>query len=68
MLAVVQLKAGKEMTEEELIEYAKSKMATYKTPRKAIFADIPRSATGKTMKPVLRKKYTGRQEAFKSLV
>lgn len=67
VLAVVQLKAGKEMTEAELIEYAKSKMATYKAPRKVIFAEIPRSATGKTMKPVLRKKYTGRREAFKSL-
>ncbi len=68
VLAVIQLKAGKEMTEAELIEYAKSKMATYKVPRKVIFAKIPRSATGKTMKPVLRQKYTGRKEAFKSLV
>lgn len=67
VMAVVQLKKGKEMTEGEFIEYAKSKMATYKTPRKVIFAEIPRSATGKVLKPALRKKYTGRQEAFKSL-
>jgi fatty-acyl-CoA synthase len=68
VLAVVQLKEGKEMTETELIEYAKSKMATYKVPRKVIFDKIPRSATGKVMKPVIREKYTGRREAFKKLV
>lgn len=67
VLAVVQLKAGKKMTEAELIEYAKSKIATYKAPRKVIFDEIPRSATGKVMKPVLREKYTGRREAFKQL-
>ena len=67
VLAVVQLKAGKKMTEAELIEYAKSKMSTYKVPRKVIFAEIPRSATGKVRKPLIREKYTGRREAFKKL-
>jgi fatty-acyl-CoA synthase len=42
-------------------------MATYKVPRKVIFDPIPRSATGKVMKPVIREKYTGRREAFKKL-
>jgi fatty-acyl-CoA synthase len=67
VMAVVQLKTGKSMTEEELIAFAKSKMATYKVPRKVIFDPIPRSATGKVMKPVIREKYTGRREAFKKL-
>lgn len=67
VMAVVQLKKGKSMTEEELIAFAKSKMATYKVPRKVIFDPIPRSATGKVMKPVIREKYTGRREAFKKL-
>lgn len=67
VMAVVQLKAGKEMTEPELIEFAKTKLATYKIPRKVVFDKIPRSATGKVLKPALRKKYTGRKEAFKSL-
>ena len=67
VLAVVQLKEGKSMTEEEIIAYAKSKIATYKVPRKVIFAQIPRSATGKLMKPLIREKYTGRREAFKKL-
>lgn len=67
VMAVVQLKEGRSMTEEELITYAKSKIATYKVPRKVIFASIPRSATGKLMKPLIREKYTGRREAFKKL-
>jgi len=67
VLAVVQLKQGKSMTEEELIEYAKTKMATYKVPRKVIFDPVPRSATGKVLKPAIREKYTGRREAFKKL-
>jgi fatty-acyl-CoA synthase len=67
VLAVVQLHEGKSMTEEELIDFAKTKMATYKVPRKVLFARVPRSATGKVMKPALREKYTGRKEAFKKL-
>jgi fatty-acyl-CoA synthase len=67
VLAVVQLKKGKSMTEEELIAFAKSKMATYKVPRKVIFDPIPRSATGKVLKPAIREKYTGRRQAFKKL-
>jgi fatty-acyl-CoA synthase len=67
VLAVVQLHEGKSMTEAELIDFAKSKMATYKVPRKVLFAPVPRSATGKVMKPALREKYTGRKEAFKKL-
>jgi fatty-acyl-CoA synthase len=67
VLAVVQLKEGKSMTEKELIEYAETKMARYKLPRKVIFDDIPRSATGKVRKPLIREKYTGRKEAFKKL-
>ncbi len=68
VLAVVQLKAGKTMTEEELIEFAKSKLARYKVPRKVIFDMVPRNPTGKLMKPQLREKYTGRKEAFQNLV
>ena len=29
----------------------------YKRPKKIIFADVPRNATGKIEKPVLRKRY-----------
>jgi acyl-CoA synthetase (AMP-forming)/AMP-acid ligase II len=67
VLAVVQLKKDKSMTEEALIEYAKTKMALYKVPRKVIFDPVPRSATGKVLKPAIREKYTGRREAFQKL-
>ncbi len=67
VMAVVQLKPGKAMTEEELIAFAKTKMALYKVPRKVIFDRVLRSPTGKVMKPQLRQKYTGRKEAFQKL-
>ena len=67
VLAVVQTKEGKELTEEEVIEFAKSKLSLYKVPRKVIFDRVPRNPTGKLMKPQLREKYTGRREAFKKL-
>ena len=67
VLAVVQVKDGETMTEEELLDFAKSKMATYKLPRKVIFDEVIRDPAGKLRKTVLRKKYTGRSQAFKSL-
>jgi fatty-acyl-CoA synthase len=67
VLAIVQLKEGDSMTEEELIEFAKSKMATYKVPRKVIFDTVMRNPTGKLMKPKMREKFTGRKEAFQKL-
>jgi acyl-CoA synthetase (AMP-forming)/AMP-acid ligase II len=67
VLAIVQLKEGESMTEEELIEFAKTKMATYKVPRKVIFDSVMRNPTGKLMKPKMRQKYTGRKEAFQKL-
>jgi acyl-CoA synthetase (AMP-forming)/AMP-acid ligase II len=67
VLAIVQLKQGEAMTEEELIDFAKSKLALYKVPRQVIFDHVLRNATGKLMKPQMREKYTGRQEAFRKL-
>lgn len=67
VLAIVQLKEGEILTEEEVIEFAKSKLATYKVPRKVIFDTVMRNPTGKLMKPQMRVKYTGRKEAFKKL-
>ncbi len=67
VMAIVQLKEGKTMTEEELITFAKSKLALYKVPRKVTFDVVPRNPTGKLMKPVLREKYTGRRQAVQKL-
>ena len=64
VMAIVQLKDGETMTEEEVIEFCKTKLALYKVPRKVVFGDVLRNPTGKIMKPALREKYTGRKEAF----
>jgi len=61
--AVIKLKPGKEMTEEEVLEYCSS-LPKYKSPRKIFFDDIPRNPTGKIEKPKLRKKYGGIEESF----
>ncbi len=67
VLAIVQLKKGVTMTEQEVIDFAKSKLALYKVPRKVIFDNVMRNPTGKLMKPQMREKYTGRKEAFRKL-
>lgn len=62
--AVVKVKPGKEMSEEELSRYCET-LPKYKRPRKFIFDDVPRNPTGKIEKPKLRKKYAGFAESFK---
>ncbi len=64
VMAVVQMKQGTSMTEEDVIEYCKSKLEVYKIPRKVFFDEVPRNPTGKVLKPVIREKYTGKMEAF----
>ncbi|MGI6107389.1 MAG: class I adenylate-forming enzyme family protein [Lachnospiraceae bacterium] len=54
--AVIQLKQGMTATEEEILDYCNA-LARYKRPRKIIFADVPRNATGKIQKPLLRRRY-----------
>ena len=55
-VAVVQLKDGFSLTEEELEEFCLD-LPRYKRPRKIIFAEVPRNPTGKIEKPKLRKLY-----------
>jgi fatty-acyl-CoA synthase len=52
--AFVELKPGKSATEEELIEHARQHLARYKCPRHVVFADIPKTSTGKIQKFKLR--------------
>lgn len=54
--AFVVLNDGASVSENELIEYTKSKLAAYKYPRVIEFVDgLPMSATGKILKKELRK-------------
>jgi acyl-CoA synthetase (AMP-forming)/AMP-acid ligase II len=63
--AIVQLKPGQGMNEEELLAFCES-LPRYKRPRKVFFDDVPRNPTGKIEKPKLRKKYTGGSASFKT--
>ncbi len=54
--AIISLKPGMICTEEEINEFCR-KLPRYKRPRKIIFADVPRNATGKIEKPKLREMY-----------
>jgi len=57
-MAIVQLKQGEVMKEEEVIEFCKEKgLAKYKWPEKIVYADVPRNPAGKIEKPKLRELY-----------
>lgn len=56
--AVVVLKQGQEATEEELIAFARERIARYKCPTSVEFiGELPRNASGKVLKRELREKY-----------
>ena len=54
--AIIEIKAGMSCTKEEIDAFCQE-LPRYKRPKEIIFADIPRNATGKIEKPVLRKRY-----------
>ena len=53
--AFVELLDGTSVTEEELIKFSKEKLAGFKTPKKVIFQELPKTSTGKIQKFELRK-------------
>ena len=52
--AFVELKSGASATAEELIAWCRSHLAAYKCPRHVVFAEIPKTSTGKLQKFKLR--------------
>jgi len=54
--AFVQLKAGAQATEEEIIAHCRSTLARFKIPKKVVFGVLPTTATGKIQKYVLRER------------
>jgi len=52
--AFVELKSGAEATEEELIAHARTRLAGFKTPKKVVFRELPKTSTGKIQKFELR--------------
>jgi acyl-CoA synthetase (AMP-forming)/AMP-acid ligase II len=56
--AVVALKPGQELTEEELIEFCAQNISSWKKPKSLDFLnELPKSPQGKILKRVLREKY-----------
>jgi acyl-CoA synthetase (AMP-forming)/AMP-acid ligase II len=61
--ALVILREGESITEEEILDHCKENLAGYKRPRSVdILDDFPRTATGKILKRILRKPYWEGQE------
>ncbi len=54
--AFVTLKQGQEATEEDIINFVKEGIARFKAPAAVEFGDLPKTATGKVQKFVLRDK------------
>ncbi len=54
--AFVETKLGCNVTAEELIAWCRERLAHYKCPRTIVFADIPKTSTGKVQKFALRER------------
>ncbi len=56
--AVVVVKSGRTMTEDEVVAHCAANLARYKLPQSVVFTDaLPRNATGKVHKPTLRREF-----------
>ncbi len=57
-MATLVLKEGESLTEQEVIEFCRTKLGGYKIPRRVSFMDeLPRNASGKVLKKDLREPY-----------
>jgi fatty-acyl-CoA synthase len=54
--AFVQLKAGAQANEAEIIAFCRDQIAHYKAPKRVVFGLLPTTATGKIQKFVLRER------------
>jgi acyl-CoA synthetase (AMP-forming)/AMP-acid ligase II len=56
--AVVVLRKGIRASDDEIIEFCRSRLSSFKRPRSVVFVDsLPRNALGKVLKKELREKY-----------
>ena len=62
---VVHLHVQASLDTDKLLEYARAKLASYKVPSQVFFSEepLPRNATNKVLKPVLKAKYASRSDA-----
>jgi len=52
--AFVELKEGAEATEADLIAFVRARLAGFKTPKRVVFCELPKTSTGKVQKFELR--------------
>ncbi len=52
--AFVELKPGSAVDEKQIIEFCRSHMARFKTPRAVVFGELPKTSTGKIQRYRLR--------------
>jgi fatty-acyl-CoA synthase len=52
--AFVELKPGREVTADEIVAWCRERLARFKCPRHVVFAELPKTSTGKVQKYVLR--------------
>jgi fatty-acyl-CoA synthase len=64
--AFIELRAGAHATEEEIVAFARHRMAHFKCPRKVVFTELPKTGTGKIQKFKLRE-LAGSQAAITRL-
>ena len=57
--AFVELKPGQAATQEELVAWCRKNLAGYKVPRYVVFAELPKTSTGKIQKFKLREMAKG---------
>ena len=53
--AFIELRAGQTATEDEIIAHCREHLAGFKRPKKVVFGELPKTATGKIQKYELRK-------------
>jgi fatty-acyl-CoA synthase len=54
--AFVELRPGRDASADELIDWCRARLARYKCPRHIVFAEIPKTSTGKVQKFALRER------------
>ena len=57
--AFVEIKPGHNVTEADLITFARARLAGFKTPKRVVFQELPKTSTGKIQKFELRKRAAG---------
>jgi fatty-acyl-CoA synthase len=58
-VAFVALKDGAAVTDAELIDHVRARLARFKTPKRILFGSLPKTATGKVQKNHLRAQLKG---------